>query len=213
VSAMHIAIIKQKLPVIEQGILGQATALFEQEVNDLRPENATEAGRDRNYISAHLEQLFQKNNPENWQQFQAEDIPYIPTLIDLMIKNRNLNERAQLTLKRAKQDSAFHEKGLAEKVIAMGIGTHLAGVAEPLGTQIAATIKNQPRYYAIHAAHQWLKGDEDDDEQEDSDDDDDDDDDEKDDDDNQGKNYKVTRSSKRVRTTKDQNKGSKKNKK
>jgi hypothetical protein len=201
---MHIAIVKQKLPAIEQAILGRATALFEQEVNDLRPEDAKQCGRDRRYIRKYLGQLFEKNSPQNWERFHEKNMPYITTLIDHMLVNRKLNDRAQLTLKRAKQDSVFHEEGLAKNVIAVCVKVHLVGVAEPLRTQIADTIEEQrgPRYYAIHAAHQWMH----EDQEEDSDDDQEDDDDDEDDDDNDD----GIRSSKRVRIAKDQNKGPKK---
>ncbi len=148
---------KYKIPVIEQDILKKTTDLFEYEIKWLRPESPDLAGKDRVYIKDLLQKLFRNNNHQNWRSMAEKDVPYIPNLIDAMLANRKLNERATITLDRAKRVSEFHPHDLDLKIIAVCLKTHLEGVPDLLAQQITNTIQHQrgPRYYAVQAAHQW----------------------------------------------------------
>lgn len=152
-------IAKYKVPMIEKDIIKRTTDLFETEVKYLRPENASEGGKDRGYIVKYLRQLFKNKNDGNWNEIAENDVPDIPSIIDYMLANRQLNVAAQITLRRAKLDSKFHKAYVNQNIIAACLNTHLQGIPETSSTAIARSIQGERghRYFAIKAIYQWVK--------------------------------------------------------
>lgn len=143
----------QKIPIIEADILQKAKDRFEWEVKFLRPGNKTEAGKDRKYIREHLQELFKQ------AEIPDDQMPYMPNLIELMQKQRTLNESAKVALYRAKVVSTFDAKSIGSEIITPCLNNHLQGMQGGVKDHITQKISQERgcRYFALKAVRQWMQ--------------------------------------------------------